>query len=199
MTREDLDAEMRSVLIELAVISHVPAAGYEPKGRSRATDSVLLSSDPRERDHTYFAARYGPPFHHPTPRAPGCQTDEQRAEVITWARGELRAIRGTGPRPQPVGETIAERDARIVKEGEGFTRREVAIRFRCGERDVTRARKNAGREPDLGRQPEEGLPADQRRGRVLKMKQNGMTPAQIARLLGVHRSTVERDLGLRAA
>lgn len=197
--RDALDAEMRDVLAQLEVCSHVPANGYEPTGRSGATSSVILVGG--DTGPTFLARRYGPPFHEPTAKYPGCTTDEQRQKVIQMARDELAAIRGNGYalRERPTGETVKQRDKRIVKDGEGFTCREVAISFRCGERDVARARKAAGREPEYGRHPESDLDPEKRRARVHEMKESGMTISQIRMQLGVSRSTIERDLGQRTA
>lgn len=201
MTRAELDAEMRQVLLDLAMCSHVPANGYEPTGRSRATESTILVGG--DTGATYFERWYGMPFHQPTAKHPGCVTDEQRRLVIKKAREELESLRGNGNSnghsERPTGETATQRDMRIVKEGEGFTCREVAINFRCGERDVARARKRAGREPELGRVPESDLGAEERRARVHEMKERGMTISQIRLQLGVSRSTIERDLGQRTA
>lgn len=199
MTRAELDAAMREVLTQLALCSHIGAAGYEPRGRSRATNSVNLVGG--DKGNEYFARAYGMPFHRPTPRHPGCVTDEQRKHVIDTAGDELRHLRGNGRGQvsKPKGETLEQLKARIVKDGEGFPLKEVAINFRCGERIVRAAREEAGREPAFGRVPEAGPDAEARRARALELKDEGLTVTQIAKLLGVHRSTVERDLGKRAA
>lgn len=200
MTREALNHEMRGVLAQLETCSHVPARVYGPSGGGRSSDSPLGGErPPGDEGHVKFARWYGPPFHEPTREHPGSQDDEQRKQVIRFARRELEHLRGHSVRKRPAGETREQRDKRIVKEGEGFTVKEVALRFRCGERDVRRARADAEREPEFGREPEPTADAKARRDRARELERQGLKLAQIARILGVHRSTVERDLGKRGA
>jgi hypothetical protein len=196
-----LDAEMRAVLAQLETCSHVPAAGWGPTGRSRSSDEHPGGGrPPGDIGHTYFARWYGPPFHLRTPKHPGCVTDDQRRNVLKAAKDELGHIRGGRvARPLVPGERREDWEKRMVKEGAGFTAKEVSIRFRCGIRDVWKVRERHDREREYGRVPEPDLDTQARRARVRELDGKGHTIAQIARLVGVHRSTVERDLGRRRA
>jgi DNA invertase Pin-like site-specific DNA recombinase len=198
--RSDLDREMREVLVQLASCSHVPAAPWQPSGRSRSSDETPGGTrPPGDLGHTRYARDYGPPFHERSRQYPGAVTNEQRRRVLERARTELEQLRGRGVKPRPAGESIQQRNARIIAEGTGWTVREVAIHFRCGEREVRRVRAAAGREPEYGRVPERDPDAERRRRRARELIDTGHTLAQIARLLSVSRSTIERDLGRRAA
>lgn len=227
--REALDAEMRAVLAQIEICSHVPAAGWGPTGRSRSSDDPPGGQrPPGDTGHTKFAQAYGPPFHEATADHPGARSDEDRRRVIARARSELKEIRGLGDKPVVAGETRDQWERRLLREGEGFSAKEVAIRFRCGVRDVwkvreaprcalcgcsqvaghsgtCRARRHdveerwVSREREFGREPGADLSTKERRRRVRDLAEKGHTIAQIARLVGAHRTTVERDLGRRRA
>lgn len=213
--REALDAEMRVALAQLSICSHVPAAPWQPTGRSRSSDEPLGGNQPPgDLGEAKFARMYGPPFHEATPNHPGCTTDEGRRRVVSAAWEELKHIRGQDERPVVVEDEDwwAKVNAEIVKYGEGFSVKEVAIRFRCAERIVINARLAAGREPVLGKLPEseggrrrgaagkfEEVNAAARQARVRELDEKGLKLTQIAMILGVSKTTVERDLGKRAA
>ena len=210
MNRAELDAAMREVLVQLAVCSHVPATSYQPRGRSGATDSRDLSGGD-VGTHTHLAREYGPPFHDPTTRWPGAKTDEDRAWIIERARRELENIRGTGVRARPLGETAAERDHRIVhgahdpKTGkhesyEGWSPEDVAMNTGVTAAHVRKLRVRATRDQETGRPIDvQALPAAERRRRARELDRSRVPIAEIARRLGTHRSTIERDIGRRAA
>lgn len=192
MTRAELDQQMRAVLAQLELCSHVRAKALRPV----PTDGGEADGSSDE-GHLFFARMYGPPFW-PTG---GPASDEQRGATIRWAHAELAHLRGMEDRPRPEGETRAQRDRRIVRDGEDFEAREVAVRFRCGEQDVRRARRRAGREPDRGRPVRSEEPPDRttRRTRASELRSDGMSMTAIALLLGVDKATVSRDLqGLAA-
>lgn len=191
--RAELDRQMRDVLAQIETCSHVPAAGWGPKGRSRSSDEHPGGGrPPGDTGHTRFAHAYGPPFSEATNAYWQARTDEDRQRVLDEARAELAHIRGQTERPRVAGETSEQRNRRIVTEGEGFTVREVAIRFRCGERDVRRARTEADREPELGHEIE-----SPDRHRVRELHGKGRTIASLTIQFGVSRSTVERWIGRR--
>lgn len=173
---------MRRVLAELELCSHVPAAGYQPMGRSGKAEASIPTGDlGHERyRHAYNTAG----------------TDQKRARVLEDAKAELAAMRKRSARAV-AEETRADRDQRIVSEGEGFTTGEVARAFRCGERDVRTARKAHGRDPDTGK-PLPGVPVGmdvlERRRQVNELREQGMSVRAIAMRLGVPRATVHRDL-----
>jgi hypothetical protein len=216
-TRVDLDRQMRAVLAQLETCSHVSAAPWGPTGRSPSSDEPQGGGrPPGDIGHTYYAREYGPPFHAASTRHPGAPDDAQRARIIDRARGELEHLRGQAELDRPEPESLEQLRARIVKQGEGWTVEKVALAMRCGERLVLEARKAAGREPDYGRvlEPAEksrrrvetgrfqaDASAVERRRRQLSdlIDRRGYTLANAARVLGISRSTAERDLGRRAA
>lgn len=156
MTRAEIDRRMREVLAQLSTCSHVPAAPWQPTGRSRASDEHPGGGQPPgDLGEAYWAREYGPPFWEPTPGAPGCRTDEERLLVLERAHEDLVSIRGRGIQERrPAGESFDARNKRIVKDYEGWPAKEVAIEVRCAERDVRKARMLDGREPEEGRKPE---------------------------------------------
>jgi hypothetical protein len=215
-TRADLDRQMRAVLAQLETCSHVSAAPWGPTGRSPSSDEPPGGGrPPGDLGHTYYARAYGPPFHASTSRHPGAADDDQRARIVERARGELEHLRGQTQVDRPEPESLEQLRSRIVNQGEGWTVEQVALAMRCGERLVIEARKAAGRDPEYGQplEPAESarhraeggrfqadgtaVEARQRRLRDL-IDRRGYTLAGAARLLGISRSTAERDLGRRA-
>jgi hypothetical protein len=199
----DLDLELRAILSQLQFCSHAHAAPISPGGRT--SDEPLGGRRPgNDLGAEEYARRYGPPFHYCTR---GCdhkfrpaRTDEQRRQVIRDAAAELEHLRGYGlaavERPLESAEQLA---ARIVKDGEDWTVKEAAREFRCLERTVIAARKNAGRETTLGREvPKERLAPDERRRAVHALAAQGLTHRQIANRLGEHSMTIGRDLARSA-
>jgi hypothetical protein len=193
VTRAELDRAMRAVLAELEICSHVPAAGWGPKGRSRSSDEHPGGGrPPGDTGHTPFAEQYGPPFSQVTATCPGCFTDGQRERVLRRAQDELRSLR-YGNRLSVVGETASQRQGRIVKDAEGWSLRDAAVHFRTSEREISKARRAAKREPEFGR-PVESPDRD----RIVGLyEQGGRTIASLAIQFGVSRSTVERYVGKR--
>lgn len=212
-----LDAEMRVMLMDLALCCHVPAVN--PQGGSAASDEHPGGGrPPGDLGAEAYARRYGPPFHTCTLKCKHfgpATSDEERRRLISEVRAEVQSIRGYGLASvaRPAGETAEELDARIVAVGAGWPVRDAANHFNTTSTRIIRARRAAGRDPDFGKplpdQPEHTratngrfgghLDADERRQRVRELKEQGLGPAKIAFRLGISRSTVERDLGQRAA
>lgn len=191
---------MREVLNDLELMSHVPATGYQPTGRSPGSDEHPGGKrPPGDKGHTYFAQAYGPPFSHRTTTHPGCVHDTQRAHVLENARQEVAHLKGLIDRPAPQEESAEQMEARMVHEGEGFPAEEVAMRFRTGVSRVRKARERAGREQTYGRElkPEPGLPTAERRRRARELRDppNNLPIPAIAAKLGVDKGTISRDLG----
>jgi hypothetical protein len=191
MNRVELDAEMGRQLCQLALCSHVQAVSYEPKSRSGATKSRVLTGD---KGNHWAAADYGPPFA-PESRH-SARTDAERVEVIERTKAEVEHLRGGEHMhvQRPAGETVEQRDARIVSDGQGYTLKEAAIHFRCGERDIRRARVAAGVDPDYGKAPAGVTSINERRTRVVEYRGQGHSVSAIALLLRVSKDTVKRDL-----
>jgi DNA-binding NarL/FixJ family response regulator len=89
----------------------------------------------------------------------------------------------------------------MLDETRGMTPEAVSTTsFRMSATIVRRHRRAAGLDPETGKAfEEEQLDAEKRRRRVQELAAQGYSDTYIARKVGVHRSTVERDLGKRAA
>lgn len=205
MSRDELDLAMREALLQLLMCSHVPAGPYDPIGRSRDSKEASGARPPGDLGAEGMLAQ----------EYDRCETDDQRREVIRKAREELKDIRkGPDERPAEVemdaDDWFEKRNKEIVAQGEGLTIDEAAVKFRCGPRDIIKARRGAERETERGLKPEfEGgrqrgdrgrfESDDAQKARVVELDNEGYRIHQIAMLTGLSRSTVERYLGRRAA
>lgn len=196
MMRIHLDHQMRVVLAKLELVSNGTTISYNNSGGGRGENP-----DPRPRGgdapaHLHWARQYGAPFVLPTPRHPGASDDDERQRVIEAATEDHQQLTGHGlaDKPRPAGETAEQRNQRICEEGEGWTIKEAAAKFRCGERDIRRARIDAGLDPTLGLSPIGLLPTYQRRQRSAELRASGHSVAAIALLLKVSKETIKRDL-----
>lgn len=108
--------------------------------------------------------------------------------LLKGARDELERIKGYGraAQPKPEGESREEWEARLLREGEGFEARDVAVKFSCATRDVTRIRAAAGRDPNLGKVDVRELAKT-------------MTVREIAERTGMSKSAVHRALSVQSA
>jgi hypothetical protein len=176
-TREQLDREMRDVLIRLSLVSQMPAHAYgaggghpsscEPTGNSRPTYERLRSD-----------------YEHATSNA-------ERQRVLDRAKAEL------APGKHAISQSIEalSLDEIIIEDGEGYDAEQVAQRFGLAVPHVRRIRQRAGRRPDNGTNPDsERLPREQRRSEAHRMRAKGMTQRQISRILGVSQALVAGDL-----
>jgi len=133
--------------------------------------------------HLLYARRYA-----------GCRTDAQRSQVIEAAEDELDSILYVTKPTRPM-ETPSQREGRIIREGEGWHSREVAVAHRMLEREVWAIRRRHLRDKDYGRVVEDQkLSATDRVARVQQMKAEGMSARQIAFALRVDHKTVTSDL-----
>lgn len=190
-----LDRQMREVLLQLAVCSHVPASGYQPRGRSGATDSRLLIGG--DTGNLTFARAYGRPFAQPTAGHPGARDDHERQAVLDEARAELEHLRRGSADIELQEESLDELYDRIVHAGEGYTVKEVAFSLRVGERVVISARKARGRDTGLGKAltNQQSLSRDDRREKARELRdKKGLSYRAIALILGVPKSTIADDL-----
>ncbi len=102
-------------------------------------------------------------------------------------------------RIEVVPETQAELEARIIKDGEGWSVRDIAQSCRCTEKMVRKARERANVSADTGkpivkRKPE----APERLSEALAMRKRGLTLKQIGAILHCDAATVQRDLAKAA-
>jgi DNA invertase Pin-like site-specific DNA recombinase len=182
---------MRSVLVGLALTSNGRTASWAPTGRSAGSEVAAPRLGAHDAPHLFHAREW---------ERAGDDPDRQQA-ALEAAQRELERIRRS-PAPRRVPEESAEDlAARIVRTGAGFPAREVAIACRTSQHVVRRARREAGRDEDLGLaprgqlEPQATLTADERRAEALRLEAQGVTPRQIALLVGASVSTVLRDLG----
>jgi hypothetical protein len=181
----DLEQRMRETLLQLALCSNGTTTSWAPSGSSERDRSPTLGiGDAPELELA---------------RAFDCAVnDQQRERVLGRATETLDRIRRSRA-DASAGETLEERNARIVRDGEGVPARDVAIWARCGIRDVHKARDAAGRDLELGRPLRNGeLRAADRRVELARLVGEGMSVRNAARSLGCSESTARRDLGLKA-
>lgn len=190
---------MRYWLGQLAVCSHATTATWAPTGRSGGGKALGGSRPPGDLGAEQYARAYGLPFHQPTPTDPGAKDDAHRGRLVGQVRAEVQHLRGHVAVDRPLPESTAELEQRIVLEGEDYEPGEASVRFRCTPTMVRRARRAAGRNEETGRADAASLPTAERRKRTQALKQQGKTVSQIARLLGVDKATVSRDLQRKAA
>jgi hypothetical protein len=183
---------MRQVLLALALTSATSAARMDADsggGSARHYEHVVLAGalgpDEDGAPHLYFAELYDLAV-----------DDDGRARVFRQAKDALEAIWRSKGDPTKT-ETREELHARIVEHGEGWPRLEVARWARTSETVVAQARRDAGRDEELGRPTVDfgELTAEERRAQVRTRASRGMNAKEIARALRLPYITVRRDLG----
>ena len=194
---QELEARMRAALLALSLTSNGRTTSYNPSGSGGTPDYALVDDRGRGRlavgdaPQLEYAARWN--------RA---DDDDERQAIVEDAELELERITKAPPAPPTSWETAEQLAQRIVREGAGFSRRDVAIAMRTSARTVAAARAAAGVDPDLGqpiaRPEDQHLSGDRRQRRVRELDARAVSAAGIARALGVSRSTVLRDLGRKA-
>lgn len=189
---------MRAAILALAMTSNGRTTAYNPSGGGGgATDWALVDDRGRGR----LAVGDAPQLEYAA-RWDGAVDDVERQAIVEDAEQELERITKAPRAPATRWETGEELAARIIRDGAGFNRRDVAIAMRTSERTVAAARAAAGVDPELGqpiaRVEDQHLSGDRRQRRVRELDARGVSAAGIARALGVSRSTVLRDLGRKA-
>jgi hypothetical protein len=181
---------MRQVLLELALTSNAGAARMDASsggGSARYYTDTLLAGTlgPGDAPHLHYAELYAQ-----------AETEEARERVFQEARETLQHIRRSSGDPTRV-ESRKELHARIVEHGEWVPKEEMARRARTSVSVVVKARRDAGRDEDLGLKPRDmgRAPPAIRRARVRELDEKGSSAKQIAFALGLKYSTVLRDLG----
>lgn len=143
----ELTPEEREVLARLELLAHGSTQRFDPTGGS--DDSALpagISTNgdgPPTRDYPHL---------HWKDLILNARDDHARSKALEGAQDELdgwrRRVVTETHLPTESWEQLA---ARIVKDGEGWPLRDVALHCRCSERQVIRARNEAGRNVTDGR------------------------------------------------
>lgn len=173
---------VRALLAQLELISHGSTASWNPGGGH--SEPAALPFGESRPPHITLRERY-------LEQA----DDEGRARVVKDMQRELEHARGYVDRSHVVGETRHQETLRIIKEGEGFTPAEVALRFRCTPTRVRQVRLAVGRDAELGRETEPDATADPDDETTaieaaLRMKRRGMSVRLIGMELGKPKSTI---------
>lgn len=195
-TPDQRDSLWQAVMGALIASASVPAAQVGTS--SRGTDHPGGKRPPGEGE-TGDAGWWQHEYVRFEPHWAKCEVVRRAGEFLeslSVRPGLLRTASG-GVTDGRVQETMADLHARIIRDGEGWSVREVAVSMRCTEREVRRARRAAfvAVESGLAVVPVDGS----RVGRVRAMREAGMTVTQIAALVGVDKATVSRDLRRQAA
>ena len=116
--------------------------------------------------------------------------------MIGKAQKDLDSYRKRAEGQVVVGETEAELEARVVREGEGWTVEQVAQHCRCTPTFARKARLKAGRSVTTGKAPRETVidPDDDLRSRALKLKREGISGRGIRLILKIGGSKLEQLL-----
>jgi uncharacterized protein YhdP len=111
-----------------------------------------------------------------------CATVEDGEIVLDRARAELESWRRR-PEPPPAGESLDDLKARILREGQGWTPKEVALAMRVTPTLVRNVRTEAERDPEYGR-PDGSL------AHGLALLDAGCSIRQAAQITGIPKSTL---------
>lgn len=141
----DLTAEEREVLARLELLAHGSTQRFDPTG----------SSDSDNLPHGISSEGNGPrlseyPHLHWRDKILGARNDYARRKALESAQEELDSWRRRTVWHASTIETWDELVARVIGEGAGWSVREVANHCRCSERQVVRARNEAGVSVDNG-------------------------------------------------
>lgn len=226
--RDRLDAEMRELLTQLSTVSHVPASSWDPKGRSGATEGGNRPPGDHGEVFwaiEYGAPFVVPTPRHPgcqtdtqRERVIARARDELghlRGHDALYLIGSGHHARVATSKPT-TGEIEGDDDtaARMLRETVGWTPDVVErSHFRMTAKLVRKIRLRHGHHPETGRPlevPTGRNPKDSRSDVARADSESKAVEAQrlesldynlveIAEILGVSRSTVERYLGRRAA
>jgi len=174
-TQDDLldqDRRMRNVLIAMQCLMYGSTTSWQANtGHQKPTGGNRPPGDSQPL-HTTWQIVYV--------MAVGFDAREQVIADATDALVEAR-VRTT---PIPQGETPQEWEERLIKDGEGWPAREVAVRFLTATRTVTKLRMRYERDPHMGK------PLEQQAS-VTELVARGLSARQIAFITGKKPSTVQ--------
>lgn len=123
-----------------------------------------------------------------------------RMKVWEEAREDLKRMRFGPPpeeRPEVNPETLNELYARIVRDGAGWTVRDVENHFRVSSTIIREARRKAGVTADYGR-TRKIIKAKNNKEWALQLAEVGHTEEQIEMITGVPKTSLRRAVGRSA-
>lgn len=202
-----LKREMRQVLAELELTSNgvtsaprLTVAAVAP----RAGDRVPSSTPSFESSAPVSGDAYPPHLHYRW-MWNQAETNDDRRHALDQARAKLRQLRISPPPGE--GESIDDRNRRMLDDHEDFAAKDVAIAMRMSETEVRKVRMANGRDPELGtptiahKLGPNASPVERAKHAVYLNEKHGLGPRAIAPLLGVTARQACRYLrtGRRAA
>lgn len=157
---DDLTVEEREVLARLEMLAQGSTQRFDASGGGGEPDLPFgIGADGSGAPDSEY------PHLHWRTRILGARNDYSRHKALEGARAELEGWRQRVVWTNSTIETWAELVDRIVGEGSGWSVREVANHCRCSERQVVKARNEAGLSVDKGQA------LDGHRGSVYAYKQ----------------------------
>lgn len=204
----DLYRQFRQILAELELLSNVSAASYESNGHSiphsTPPPGVRLDGGSRQPPHEYWRERWGRAVRDDEEwtierELVNCEEIvKHRKSVIKEAQADLDSYRKR-TEGAVVGETERDLEARIVREGEGWSVEQVAQHCRCTVTFARKARLKAGVSTQTGKAPDGvSIDMEDQRQKAREYAENGYTERQIAMLTKLSKSSVRRALGKAA-
>jgi hypothetical protein len=199
----DLDQQMRSILAQLELLAHGTITNYSPTGGGHSADTKPPTGESRP-PHLHWRERWERAVRDDEEwtidrELVNCEEIiKHRKDVIEKAQADLDSYRKR-TEGVVVGETEEELEARIVREGEGWSVEQVAQHCRCTVTFARKARLKAGVSVATGKRPD-GLKVDSsdQSMRVREYAANGYTERGIALLTGLSKSTIRRLVGKAA-
>lgn len=202
----DLETQLRQTLAELELCSVTSAASLQASGRDTSDDiggrRPPGDNHPPQDHYRHEWERLG--REQEAAQLEGLPTirfDRYRQELLERAREELASIRKQQKHVEIQAETDVALSKRIVREGDGFSVREVALALRVTETRVRRAVVELGADLSTGRirrmvvaQAADGDAHEHAR----RLAASGMTERQIRMVTGLPKTAVRLILG-RAA
>ena len=195
----DLDRQMRQILARMELLPHGSITNYSPTGVGGSADTKPPTGELRP-PHEHWKRRWllAVERDEETEQREATTITTHRSDVIEKAQADLDSYlkRTEG---LVVGETEEQLEARIVREGDGWSVGEVAQHCRCTPTFIRKARLKAGVSIETGKQPD-GLRADSvdQIAHARELARNGLTERQIAFFTGASKSTIRRVLGKAA-
>jgi len=194
----DLAREMRSILARMELLAHGSITNYSPTGVGGSADAKPPTGESRP-PHEHWARRWERAVWDDEEwtierELVGEEVVKHRKNVIEKAQEDLDSYRKR-TEGLVVGETEEELEARIVREGEGWSVEQVAQHCRCTVTFARKARLKAGKSVTTGKAPKDvPLDAGDEIQRVRRLKEEGYTERGIRMILKIGGGKLQRLL-----